>query len=87
MPVPAAAGELVAPLAMAEIISPIMAVKNGFGLALPWKNNPFSQWPGKSEGGAPPELVPADWTLPQVLLRRRFSQGQFTSCHSRRKAT
>jgi hypothetical protein len=63
------------PVAVGEVISPIMAAKRGFGLPvpLPWERK-------NSDGTAALEAVPADWNGAQVWLRKRLANGQFLGC-------
>jgi hypothetical protein len=85
-PIPTTQGEGAADapmsiLAVGEIISPMMAAKNGYGLPfpLPGKNLRIGQT-GKVEGELATELVPANWTPLQMALRRRMSPSQFCGC-------
>ena len=74
MPVPAAAGELVAPLAIAEIISPIMAMKNGFGLGRSLEEQSVRPIVSQGRWDCAAEACACDWTLPEVVWW--FSQAQ-----------
>jgi hypothetical protein len=80
-PIPAAEGEIITPLAVAEVISPIMAAKHGFGLPIPLpgglRNGPFHR---RDELGAMPELVPAEWSPVQIQLSRHMAPGRFNTC-------
>jgi len=67
------------PLAQAEIISPIMAAKNGYGLPFPLPRPP-SAWEGQGSPQMLSELVPAEWSPLQAQLNRRFAQGQYSVC-------
>ncbi len=83
------------PLAMAEIISPIMAMKHGYGLAVPppgtLREAAFSaaimdsQGPGGAGArGRTPlaiDVVPAGWDPIQAHLSQRLSQGRLASCN------
>lgn len=75
-------GELVSPLDVGEIISPIMAAKHGFGLPLPLA---ASLGGGRRANRAHladmPELVPSNWSPTHRLLSRRMAPGKFTACH------
>ena len=80
---------------MGEIISPIMAMKQGFGLPVPppgsrraallnaaLLGNQAAAAP--SPGAAAPmalDVVPSGWDPIQAHLFRRMSQGRFTSCN------
>src|SRR5262249_52384619 len=67
------------PLAVGQVISPMMAAKSGFGLALPVPaRNPRLN--ARLEGHAAPEAVPAEWTPLQMQLRKRQLSGQFSAC-------
>ena len=81
----------VIPLAMGEVISPIMAAKQGFGLPVP---PPASRRAAvlnaallgnqPSHGMAGPmalDVVPSGWDPIQAHLFRRMNQGRFTSCN------
>ncbi len=72
-------GENPAPLDIGQVISPIMAAKQGFGLPV--------TLPSRRPGLAPrlvgtemPEAVPAEWSGLQKQLRLRQVSGQFSSC-------
>ena len=67
------------PLAEAEIISPIMAAKYGYGLPFPIPR-PAPAWEGKDGRTMVSELVPAEWSPVQMQLNRRFSQGLANVC-------
>src|SRR6202030_4040618 len=67
------------PLAQAEIISPIMAAKNGYGLPFPL-TRPASSWEGQDGRAMVSELVAATWSPGQIQLSPRFAQGQFRAC-------
>jgi len=85
----------VIPLAMGEVISPIMAMKQGFGLPIPppgsrraaalnaaLLGNQGATAP--SQGATGPmalDVVPSGWDPIQAHLFRRVSQGRFTSCN------
>ncbi|WP_406698026.1 zinc-dependent metalloprotease [Singulisphaera sp. Ch08] len=74
---PTAAGDRAdAPLAMGEVISPIMAAKMGFGLPLPLIG------PRSSADGLAPgvEAVPAGTSADLLRLRRQMLTGQFAAC-------
>jgi Met-zincin/Domain of unknown function (DUF5117) len=83
------------PLAMAEIISPIMAMKHGYGLAVPPSGSRraaamnaamLGQPAGMAAGsrGSSPlaiDVVPAGWDPIQAHLRQRLSQGRLANCN------
>ncbi len=80
-PIPATAATADAaptPLTLAEIISPIMAAKQGYGLPFPLPRRAFSL-PGE-DLRAQASLVPADLNPLKFQLNRRFSPGKFTTC-------
>ena len=72
-------GQEWAPLAQAEIISPIMAAKYGYGLPFPIPR-PLTSWEGQGGQQMVSQLVPAEWSPLQMQLNRRFSQGQSSVC-------
>jgi len=66
-------------LDVGQVISPMLAAKQGFGLPV--------TLPGQRQGiGSPlvgtniPEVVPAEWSELQTQLRKRQLSGQFSSC-------
>jgi len=69
------------PLAVAEVISPMMAAKHGFGLPFPL---PHRRWELKGAFGNNdreiPQLVPADLSPLQMQLSRRLGPGKLASC-------
>jgi Met-zincin/Domain of unknown function (DUF5117) len=67
------------PLAQAEIISPIMAAKNGYGLPFPMPR-PASVFEGQNGRQMVSQLVPADWSPMRMQLNRRFANDQTTVC-------
>ncbi|OJW20507.1 MAG: hypothetical protein BGO49_04570 [Planctomycetales bacterium 71-10] len=79
------------PLAMAEVISPIMASKQGFGLPIPPPGSPREAamkaaalgLPAAPGGVAPMALdvVPAGWDPIQAQIHRRMAQGRMASCN------
>ena len=82
------------PLAMAEIISPIMAMKHGYGLAVPPPGTRRAaafnaamlgnQGAAAHRARAAPlaiDVVPAGWDPIQAHLRQRLSQGRLASCN------
>ncbi|MBI4663372.1 MAG: zinc-dependent metalloprotease [Verrucomicrobia bacterium] len=79
-PVPAAEG-LLEPLAVAEVISPMMAAKHGYGLPFPL---PHRQWSLNSRtelNGQPvPQLYPSDLSPLQMQLSRRLGPGKLANC-------
>jgi hypothetical protein len=83
-PVPTGIGENQAPLSIVgvgEIISPMLAAKNGYGLPfpLPGARKSFGQG-NRTEEGWSLELVPSQWTPLQTALRRRLAPGRFGGC-------
>jgi hypothetical protein len=83
----------VIPLAMGEVISPIMAMKHGFGVPTPPPGSRRAialnqaimsrQAPGSSPGGSSPmavDVVPSGWDPIQAHLFRRMSEGRHASC-------
>jgi hypothetical protein len=87
-PAPSSQGE-VPPviLGVGEIISPMLAAKQGFGLPFPLPGMRPNFGPGsKSDEGLTIELVPAQWSPLQLALQQRLSSGRFTACqHSAMK--
>lgn len=82
-PVPGAQASAAQPaiLGMAEVISPMMAAKNGYGLPFPLPS--ARRNPGHSlvtDEGLKLELVPSEWTPLQRALHRRFAAGRFNTC-------
>jgi hypothetical protein len=84
----------VVPLAMGEVISPIMAMKQGFGLPVPPPGSrraaAFNRAllggqgsAGSSNGSSPLvlDVVPSNWDPISAHLFHRMSQGRFTSCN------
>ena len=72
----AAGAEDWAPLAKAEIISPIMAAKYGYGLPFPIRR-PGLAWQGEDGQGMVSQLVPPGWSPLQMQLDRRFGASHF----------
>ena len=101
VPTPTGAGcrsvhAVVIPLAMGEVISPIMAIKQGFGLPVPPPgsrraaafNRALLGKPGTApapsrwwRGAMALDVVPSGWDPIQAHLFRRMSQGRFTTCN------
>lgn len=80
-PVPAAEAALT-PLARAEIISPIMADKYGYGLPFPLPGHQLSMLlQGKDQREYALDLVPAQWGPLQLELHRRLNSGQINACN------
>jgi len=85
----------VIPLAMGEVISPIMAIKRGYGLPTPPPGSRraaslnqallLNQAAGGRSPGAPGaialDVVPSTWDPVQAHLFRRMSEGRFASCN------
>ncbi len=67
------------PLAQGEIISPILAAKNGYGLPFPLPR-PSAAFEGQDGRPMISQLVPSEWSPLQMQLNQRFSAGQFTMC-------
>ncbi len=103
MPIPAARGQAgdqvpgMIPLAVGEVISPIMAAKQGYGALLPppgsrraaaWnasllgRNGPMGAVAG-GDGNMPMALdvVPAGWDPIQAQLQHRLSMGRMAGCN------
>jgi hypothetical protein len=69
------------PFAVGQILSPIQAAKEGYGLPtpLPRSREPLPADPARA-GDPRPELVPSGWGDLDLRLRRRQFGGQFTAC-------
>ena len=83
-PIPTGLGDAPVParlLGMGEIISPMLAAKNGYGLPfpLPGQKGSLTQ-PLKTDDGLTVDLVPSQWSPLQMELRRRLTPGTFGSC-------
>ncbi|MBM3832657.1 MAG: DUF5117 domain-containing protein [Verrucomicrobia bacterium] len=79
-PIPTGEGP-VEPIALAEVISPIMAVKEGYGLPFPLPHRQFSAGlPIPGEKQQVPHVYPADWSPLQMHLSRRLGPGKFAAC-------
>lgn len=79
LPASALEGDHSAPLDIGQVISPMMAAKQGFGLPVTLP----SRRPGIGSalvGTDLPEAVPAEWSGLQKQLRKRQMSGQFSSC-------
>jgi hypothetical protein len=69
------------PLAVAEVISPIMAVRYGFGLPFPLPGNRWSSFlQNTPEEKNIPFLVPTQWNPLQMELSRRFGNNLVAAC-------
>ena len=72
---------LLTPLDVGEVISPILAAREGFGLPfpLPSRGGPLA---GARAPGQPPlpELVTSEWSPLQRALSRRMGPSRFNSC-------
>jgi hypothetical protein len=69
------------PLAFGRILSPIMAAKEGFGLAHPLPRTRHRLLAESSRTGTPrPELHPAGWNDLELRLRKRQGASRFTAC-------
>jgi hypothetical protein len=62
-------------LARGEIISPIQAAREGFGLLRPEGARRIEDDAGRSL-----ELVPGDWSLTQAIMARRLASSQAAQC-------
>ncbi len=79
------------PLAMAEILSPIMAMKHGYGLAVPPPGtlraaamNAAILGGNRGPGGTAPmavDVVPSGWDPIQAQLSQRLSHGRLGACN------
>jgi hypothetical protein len=68
-------------LGVAEVISPIMAAKNGYGLPFPLPGTGLrTGFANKTQEGFATELVPSNWTPLQLALRPRMAPGRFGGC-------
>jgi hypothetical protein len=68
-------------LGVAEIISPMMAAKHGFGLPMPPQLRQRMGHQGHEHvAAALPELVPAEQSPLSALLSRRLASNKFTAC-------
>lgn len=80
MPTPTGEGP-VEPLAIAEVISPIMAIENGFGSPVPIPNRQFAMGSPLDFGDKRiPQLFPSEWTPLQMHLSRRLGPSKLASC-------
>jgi hypothetical protein len=81
-PIPAstrdAAAAPPAPLAIGQVISPIMAIKQGFGLPVSWPLNRLKA--ASQHDGPTPELVPAESNALPLLLRGQMAHAPFSGC-------
>jgi len=74
-------GERSMPLAMGEVISPMLAAKRGFGLPAPLPAHVTGvQGAGLGMDQEVPEVVPSGWTELHRQLQRRQSSGLFSAC-------
>ncbi|MSU64219.1 MAG: DUF5117 domain-containing protein [Pedosphaera sp.] len=74
-------GETFMPLDVGEIISPMLAAKSGFGLAVPFPPNRAANLAGgRTPGAESIDLVPAQSSPWQRALSRRMAPGKFTAC-------
>ncbi len=98
MPIPTGngqdAGVSAYPLAVGDIISPIMAAKEGFGMLMPppgsrraemWKSSMLAGVDGAGgQGGRAPvalDIVPGGWDPIQMRLQQRLAHGRATACN------
>jgi hypothetical protein len=69
------------PVAIAEVISPIMAIKQGYGLPFPLPSARFNaRSMGQVEEGKLPHLYPAEWSPLQMQLSQRMGPAKYASC-------
>jgi hypothetical protein len=74
-------GEGTQVLNVAEIISPMMAAKFGFGLPMPPQYRQLLNHHGHASGlESLPELVPAERSPLAAMLSRRLTSDKFTAC-------
>jgi hypothetical protein len=78
------ANSLAMPLAVGEIISPIMAAKHGYGLPLPTPGRDvyarLKQQHADHDHDTLPMVVPSSWSPLQVYMHQRVAAGRFCSC-------
>lgn len=74
-----AEGEFPAPVALAEIISPIMAAKEGFGMQALYPAE-LTQQAQIGRDAARYDAIPAGWSPITMRLRDRLALGQVSSC-------
>jgi hypothetical protein len=80
-PIPTTDQGVYAPLDVGEIISPIMAVKHGYGLTSPLPGlRGRAQQQQRQEDPPRAELVPSTWSPLHLALSRRLAPGKFTTC-------
>ena len=72
-------GEAAEPLGVGRIISPIMAIKHGYGLATPPHSAGLDDI-AHNFGDRVPRLIPTEGGELQALLGRRLGHNQFTGC-------
>lgn len=80
-PVPTGSGATATarPLAIGEIISPMMAAKEGYGLIAPQPG--LLGRSNRLDPAAPVlDVVPADWSPMAIRLRERLAGGRFNAC-------
>ncbi|MBX6312886.1 MAG: zinc-dependent metalloprotease [Isosphaeraceae bacterium] len=71
-------GEEATPVALGEVISPILAAKYGYGQLIP----PTSRQ-ADGPGGTSVEVIPADWSPLQLVLNKRISPNVSRTCQLR----
>ncbi len=103
MPIPTGAGQApdqmsgAFPLAVGDIISPIMAAREGFGQIVPppgtrraaaWRNALLAgtgqpEFAARRDGGSPIaiDVVPTGWDPIQSQLQQRLAQGRTSACN------
>ncbi|MGP0062333.1 MAG: zinc-dependent metalloprotease [Isosphaeraceae bacterium] len=103
MPIPTGVGQAadqpigMIPLAVGEILSPIMAAKQGYGQLLPPPGSPrAAAWSASMRGENGPmgnlargngnvpmalDIVPAGWDPIQAQLQQRLSRGKMAGCN------
>jgi hypothetical protein len=71
--------EAAVPLAVGEIISPILAAKQGYGQPAPPRSAGLEALTA-APGGLVPEVIPASWGALQWQLGKRLAQGPLNLC-------
>lgn len=80
-PMPSGEDSAIAPIDVGEIVSPIMAAKNGYGLPFPLVR-PRLRMPTRRplQDAQRPQLAPSTWSPLHTVLSRRFGPGKLTAC-------
>jgi hypothetical protein len=68
------------PLAVGEVLSPIMALKSGYGLPFPLPTHRQRARLAAGAGVEIPDAVPAGWGSLQIQFYRRQAAGRFNAC-------